>query len=86
MTQVFYKDVSLMAFKPIPAAIAILVGLINWFFIPTGVTPEAWHMLALFIATIVAIIGKVLPIDLVNWYRGNDFARVNQNWSRSALV
>ncbi|WP_296238037.1 DASS family sodium-coupled anion symporter [Psychrobacter sp. UBA5136] len=53
-----------MPFKPIQAAIAILVGLIIWFVIPipNGVTPEAWHMLALFIATIVAIIGKVLPI------------------------
>ncbi|SNT70549.1 anion permease [Psychrobacter sp. LV10R520-6] len=53
-----------MPFKPIPAAIAVLVGLIIWFVIPVpeGVTPDAWHMLALFIATIVAIIGKVLPI------------------------
>ncbi|MGO2018348.1 MAG: anion permease [Psychrobacter sp.] len=56
-----------MPFKPIQAAIAILVGLIIWFVIPvpTGVTPEAWHMLALFIATIVAIIGKVLPIGAI---------------------
>lgn len=56
-----------MPFKPIQAAVAILVGLIIWFVIPvpTGVTPEAWHMLALFIATIVAIIGKVLPIGAI---------------------
>jgi len=56
-----------MPFKPIQAAIAILVGLIIWFVIPVpnGVTPEAWHMLALFIATIVAIIGKVLPIGAI---------------------
>lgn len=56
-----------MPFKPIPAAIAVLVGLIIWFVIPvpTDVTPEAWHMLALFIATIVAIIGKVLPIGAI---------------------
>ena len=56
-----------MPFKPIPAAIAILVGLIIWFIIPVpaDVTPEAWHMLALFIATIVAIIGKVLPIGAI---------------------
>ncbi|MGM8897420.1 MULTISPECIES: anion permease [unclassified Psychrobacter] len=56
-----------MPFKPIQAAIAVLVGLIIWFVIPvpTGVTPEAWHMLALFIATIVAIIGKVLPIGAI---------------------
>lgn len=56
-----------MPFKPIPAAIAVLVGLIIWFVIPvpTDVTPKAWHMLALFIATIVAIIGKVLPIGAI---------------------
>ena len=56
-----------MPFKPIPAAIAIAIGLIIWFVIPvpTGVTPEAWHLLALFIATIVAIIGKVLPIGAI---------------------
>ncbi len=56
-----------MPFKPIPAAIAVLVGLIIWFVIPVpaDVTPEAWHMLALFIATIVAIIGKVLPIGAI---------------------
>ncbi len=57
----------MMPFKPIPSAIAILVALIIWFIIPipTGVTPEAWHMLALFIGTIVAIIGKVLPIGAI---------------------
>ncbi|MBU5617621.1 anion permease [Psychrobacter sp. TAE2020] len=56
-----------MPFKPIPSAIAILVALIIWFIIPvpTGVTPEAWHMLALFIGTIVAIIGKALPIGAI---------------------
>lgn len=56
-----------MPFKPIQAVIAILVGLVIWFVIPvpTGVTPAAWHMLALFIATIVAIIGKVLPIGAI---------------------
>lgn len=56
-----------MPFKPIPTALAVLVGLIIWFVIPvpTGVTPEAWHMLALFIATIAAIIGKALPIGAI---------------------
>ena len=57
----------MMPFKPIPSAIAILVALIIWFIIPipNGVTPEAWHMLALFIGTIVAIIGKALPIGAI---------------------
>ena len=56
-----------MPFKPIPTALAVLVGLIIWFVIPVpaGVTPEAWHMLALFIATIAAIIGKALPIGAI---------------------
>lgn len=56
-----------MPFKPIQAVIAIVVGLIIWFVIPvpTGVTADAWHMLALFIATIVTIIGKVLPIGAI---------------------
>lgn len=56
-----------MPFKPIPALISIAVGLIIWFVIPVpdGVSADAWHMLALFIATIVAIIGKVLPIGAI---------------------
>src|SRR5699024_914114 len=62
-----FTMILLMPFKPIQAALAILVGLIIWFVIPVpnGLTPEAWHMLALFIATIVAIIGKVLPIGAI---------------------
>lgn len=56
-----------MPFKPIPAAIAVLITLLIWFVIPvpTGVTPNAWHLLALFVGTIVAIIGKVLPIGAI---------------------
>ncbi|WP_131667775.1 DASS family sodium-coupled anion symporter [Psychrobacter pygoscelis] len=56
-----------MPFKPIPAAISVIIGLIIWFVIPvpTGVSPEAWHLLALFVATIAAIIGKVLPIGAI---------------------
>ena len=56
-----------MPFKPIPAAIAVTIGLIIWFVIPVpeGVSPDAWHLLALFVATIAAIIGKVLPIGAI---------------------
>lgn len=56
-----------MPFKLIPTLLAIAVGLIIWFVIPVpeGVTADAWHMLALFIATIVAIIGKALPIGAI---------------------
>ena len=56
-----------MPFKPMPTLLAIATGLIIWFVIPVpeGVTANAWHMLALFIATIVAIIGKALPIGAI---------------------
>ncbi|EKT62189.1 DASS family sodium-coupled anion symporter [Providencia burhodogranariea] len=50
--------------KPVPTLIAVLITLIIWFLIPVpeGVNPDAWHLLALFVGTIVAIIGKALPI------------------------
>ena len=53
-----------MGFKPVPAAIACAIGLLIWFGIPApaGVTANAWHLLALFVATIAAIIGKAMPI------------------------
>lgn len=52
------------AFKLRPALIAIGLGLLIWFVIPVpeGVKPQAWHLLALFVGTIAAIIGKVMPI------------------------
>lgn len=57
-----------MPFKPIPAMIAVAITLIIWFVIPVpeGVTPDAWHLLALFVGTIAAIIGKVLPIGAIS--------------------
>lgn len=53
-----------MGFKPVPMAIALAIGLSIWFLIPAphGVTADAWHLLALFVATIAAIIGKAMPI------------------------
>ena len=52
------------AFRPLPAVVAVGLGLLIWFVIPVpaGVKPEAWHLLALFVGTIAAIIGKVMPI------------------------
>jgi DASS family divalent anion:Na+ symporter len=46
------------------ALLAIAITLAIWFAIPVpaGVTPQAWHLLALFIGTIAAIIGKAMPI------------------------
>lgn len=50
-----------------PLFIAVAIGLTIWFVIPVpeGVKPNAWHLLALFIATIAAIIGKALPIGAI---------------------
>lgn len=57
-----------MGFKPVPAVIAIAFGLLIWFVIPVpaGVTANAWHLLALFVGTIAAIIGKVMPIGALS--------------------
>lgn len=57
-----------MPFKPIPTAIAVVITLIIWFVIPVpeGVEPNAWHLLALFVGTIAAIIGKALPIGAIS--------------------
>ncbi|MDO5289913.1 MAG: DASS family sodium-coupled anion symporter [Pseudomonadota bacterium] len=57
-----------MGFKPIPTAIALAIGLLIWFVIPVpeGVSPNAWHLLALFVGTIAAIIGKAMPIGALS--------------------
>ena len=57
-----------MGFKPLPAAIAVAIALLIWFVIPVpeGVTPTAWHLLALFVGTIAAIIGKAMPIGALS--------------------
>ena len=50
--------------KIIPAVIALIVTSIFWFIIapPQGVDINAWRLLGIFVGTIVAIIGKALPI------------------------
>lgn len=55
-------------FRPIAMLIAIMVALIIWFVIPVpaGVEDNAWHLFALFVGTIVAIIGKALPIGAIS--------------------
>jgi divalent anion:Na+ symporter, DASS family len=57
-----------MGFKPIPTLIVCAIGLLIWFVIPVpqGVAPQAWHLLALFVATIAAIIGKAMPIGALS--------------------
>ena len=54
--------------KPVPALVAVAITLTIWFVIPvpTGVAPNAWSLLALFVGTIAAIIGKALPIGAVS--------------------
>ncbi|HEY5580657.1 MAG TPA: DASS family sodium-coupled anion symporter [Rhodoferax sp.] len=54
--------------KPIPTAIAVGITLLIWFVIPVPdkVSPNAWHLLALFIGTIAAIIGKAMPIGALS--------------------
>lgn len=54
--------------KPLPSLCALGATLIIWFLIPVpeGVVPNAWQLLALFIGTIIAIIGKAMPIGAVS--------------------
>jgi len=43
----------------IPLAATVLFGIVLWFIpVPDGVKPEAWHLLAIFLATIIGIILK----------------------------
>ncbi|MFU8925865.1 DASS family sodium-coupled anion symporter [Acinetobacter puyangensis] len=57
----------MFGFKPIPTAIALAIALMIWFVIPVpqGVEPQAWHLLAMFVGVIAAIIGKALPIGAI---------------------
>lgn len=50
--------------KVVPAVIAFIVTCLFWFIIapPEGVDINAWRLLGIFVGTIVAIIGKALPI------------------------
>ncbi|MFO8141104.1 MAG: DASS family sodium-coupled anion symporter [Marinobacter sp.] len=59
---------STLPFKPWSTAIAVAVTLLIWLVIPlpAGLTPNAWLMLAIFVGTIVAIIGKAMPIGAIS--------------------
>jgi len=54
--------------RPVPTAVALGTALLIWFVIPVPdkVSPNAWHLLALFIGTIVGIIGKAMPIGALS--------------------
>ena len=45
----------------------LVVGLITWFIpTPSGLEPAAWHLFAIFLATIVGIIGKAAPMGALS--------------------
>jgi len=50
--------------KLLPTAVVVCLTVLIWFVVPVpaGVAPNAWHLFALFIGTIAAIIGKVMPL------------------------
>lgn len=55
-----------MGIRPIPAVVTVLVGVVIWLLPhPAAVDVRAWHLLAIFIATIVGIILKALPMGAV---------------------
>lgn len=56
-----------MGFKALPTLISLFITLLIWFVVPvpTGVDPNAWHLLAMFIGVIAAIIGKAMPIGAI---------------------
>ena len=58
----------LVPVKLVPAMVSIVLILLIWFVIPPpeGVSQNAWQLLALFVGTIAAIIGKALPIGGVS--------------------
>jgi sodium:sulfate symporter-like transmembrane protein len=46
--------------------VVLLVGIVIWSIpSPAGVQPKAWHLLAIFVATIIGIIGKPLPMGAI---------------------
>ena len=56
-----------MGFKALPTFISLFIGLLIWFVVPvpSGVDPNAWHLLAMFVGVIAAIIGKAMPIGAI---------------------
>lgn len=59
-----FRDVVPFRIGPAIAATAVLIGLLM-LPVPSGLTPDAWRMVAIFLTTIVAIILKVMPIGVM---------------------
>ncbi|MCQ4321091.1 DASS family sodium-coupled anion symporter [Stutzerimonas stutzeri] len=57
-----------LPFKPWPTLIAVVITLLIWLVIPLpeDLTSDAWLMLAIFVGTIAAIIGKAMPIGAIS--------------------
>lgn len=56
-------QVEKLDFLPLQFVFTIIVGVVIWFCpIPVGVKPQAWHLFAVFVATIVGFIIKPLPM------------------------
>lgn len=54
------------AVKLVPLLITVAVGLIIWFIpAPSGLEPKAWHLFAIFVATIIGFISKPLPMGAI---------------------
>ena len=52
--------------KLTPLLVTLIVGILIWFSpVPSGVDIKAWHLLAIFVATVVGIISKPLPMGAV---------------------
>ena len=52
--------------KLTPLVVTLIAGITIWFSpVPAGVDIKAWHLLAIFVATVVGIIAKPLPMGAV---------------------
>ncbi len=58
---------TLTPLRPVASLCAVAAALIIWFLIPVpaGAAASAWQLLALFVGTMIAIIGKAMPIGAV---------------------
>lgn len=61
------KKTSGSTIKWVPFFITIAIGIIIWFIpAPAGVEESAWHLFAVFVATIVGFISKPLPMGAIS--------------------
>lgn len=67
----FRKDAGKQSAVKLVPLLTVAVGLIIWFIpAPSGLEPKAWHLFAIFVATIIGFISKPLPmgaIAILHW-------------------